>query len=316
MLVLGIDTATLEGGVVVTNDGQLIATAASLAVTMKGHSKGLLGLIGESLEKVGISADKLDLIAVSTGPGSFTGIRVGLGVALGLSDSLGIKITGVSTLTALARSRIGWDGGYICPVVHAMKNEVYTALFVMNDGRLKRLTDDMAISPKSLAEMIDRPTCFIGDGYEKNKDVLDSLISHQIEWARPVEASCSAGVALEASELAMRGELTDSPLVPNYARASQAEINWGKIHNSTLYRGGAMSLEPDNRIVSQLLDVNEEFKRLYKEHGDLNHQVTKIAQRKVMTAEDEVELHRLKKIKLAGKDRMLQIMATQREHNA
>jgi len=76
-----------------------------------------------------------------------------------------------------------------------------------------------------------------------------------------------------------------------------------------------MSLEPDNQAVSQLLNANDEFKKLYEEHDSLKNRVMEMTQKKVMTPEDEVELHRLKKIKLAGKDRMLQIL-DEEGHNA
>jgi len=232
MLILGIDTATLEGGVVITEDAQLITSATPRAVTMKGHSGGLLGLVLESLKKVGVTPAKLDLIAVSTGPGSFTGIRVGLGVALGLADSLEKKVIGVSTLTALARSGSAYDGEYICPIVHSMENEVYSAIFLMDGGELKRLTNDMALSPTALAKMVNGPIRFIGDGYERNKDLLASMISSQITFTEPAQAMCAVGVAMEATDMLTMGGATDSQILPNYARKPQAEINWENLHNS------------------------------------------------------------------------------------
>ncbi len=308
MLTLGIDTATLEGGVVITENAQLITSATTKAVTMKGHSGGLLSLILESLKKTGVPPDKLDLIAVSTGPGSFTGIRVGLGVALGLADSLGKKAMGVSTLTALARSGAAHDGEYICPVVHSMQNEVYSAIFLMDGGKLKRLTADMALSPSALAGMIDRPTRFIGDGYERNKDLLGSIISSRITFTKPAQAMCAVGVAMEATDMLATGDAIESQILPNYARKPQAEINWENLHNSNTQEVSMMSIEASNQVVNQLLTVNQEFKRLYEEHDDLEGRVVEMRKKKFLTAEDEVELQRLKKTKLAGKDRMLQIL--------
>jgi len=309
MLTLGIDTATLEGGVVITENAQLVTSATTQAVTMKGHSGGLLSLVLESLKKAGIPPDKLDLIAASTGPGSFTGIRVGLGVASGLADALGKKAVGVSTLTALARSASGRDGEHICPVVHSMQNEVYSAMFLMDNGKLKRLTADMALSPTALAGMINKPTRFIGDGYERNKDLLCSMISNPITFTKPAQAICAIGVAMEATEMLATGDTTESQLLPNYARKPQAEINWENLHNSNSQEVSMMSIEPSNQVVSQLLTANQEFKRLYEEHDDLEGRVVEMTKKKFLTAEDEVELQRLKKTKLAGKDRMLQILA-------
>ena len=69
-----------------------------------------------------------------------------------------------------------------------------------------------------------------------------------------------------------------------------------------------VSLERSNQAVNQLLNANEEFRELYEEHDDLETRVIKMTQQKITTAEDEVELQRLKKIELAGKDRMVQIL--------
>ncbi len=227
MLVLGIDTSTTNANVVINEDGIVIST-----VDTKGsnnHSRNLLPLIQKTLQNSRLTLDSLDVLSVAIGPGSFTGLRIGLGSVLGLADSCGKPMIGVDTLDAMAMSQKGWDGGYICPVLNARKNEVYTALYTSENGALKKLTGDLALSPESLTKMIDMPTLFLGDGYSVYSDTFHSLIPEKIETIDTPDKPCAEGVASIAYKKASGGNF-DKRLKPRYVRRSQAEINWEKQH--------------------------------------------------------------------------------------
>src|SRR5437016_5154287 len=100
MTILGLDTATAFTTVGLVRDGATVAEVAERAGT--GHAARLPALVARVLEQSTVTLQQVDAIAVSTGPGSFTGLRVGLGFAKGIAFAGGLRIAGVSTLEALA----------------------------------------------------------------------------------------------------------------------------------------------------------------------------------------------------------------------
>lgn len=231
MNVLGIDTSSVKAAVAVVSSGEPVASASQ--ISGKTVSNNLIALIHEALEQSRLTLENIDIIAVAQGPGSFTGLRVGLGTALGLSDATCKPVVGVGTLDAMAQTKAGWDEGYICPMIASVAGEVYTALYETKNGQIKKITDDMAISPESLAKMIDRPVIFIGDGFSKYSDTLRSMIAEKITVMEAPDDACARQVAAMAYRRAKTGEDMDETLAPRYVRRSQAEINWEKRYGST-----------------------------------------------------------------------------------
>lgn len=236
MRILGIDTSSVETNMVLTDGGEVIAAAREKP--FKTHSKKLLSTLRGIITERGVSLSSINALAVSRGPGSFTGVRIGLGTAMGLGDALNIPVIGAGTLDALARVAPPWDGGYICPVLNARKGEVYAALYSMEGRSLKKLTGDLALSPESLADMIDRPTLFIGDGFAPYAETLRALIPFEVEVIDSPGRPVAEGVAAIAREEALAGRTADNPPEPSYIRRSQAEINWEKLHTNTAEGGG------------------------------------------------------------------------------
>src|SRR5262245_52075822 len=108
---------------------------------MRGsHARTLLPLIDAALAAAGVGLRQLDLLAVSIGPGSFTGLRIGLSVAKGLALATGLPVVGVPTLEAYAL-HVGPRPGLICPVLDARKGEVYGAVFRWQGG------ESLCVSP-------------------------------------------------------------------------------------------------------------------------------------------------------------------------
>ncbi|TLN04343.1 tRNA (adenosine(37)-N6)-threonylcarbamoyltransferase complex dimerization subunit type 1 TsaB, partial [bacterium] len=130
MFVLGIETATQVAGVAVVNEDRLVAER--FVHNRKTHSQNLLPMIQQVLEDTGISPRELGGIAVSGGPGSFTGLRIGMAAAKSMAQVLGIPVTAVPTLDALAWNVTGVEG-LICPILDARKQEVYTCLYNSRD---------------------------------------------------------------------------------------------------------------------------------------------------------------------------------------
>lgn len=231
MLILGIDTSFCETSVAVIgrNDAILYETRKTPSPS---HSSVLLSLIEEAIDTVNSSLSSFDFIAVTRGPGSFTGLRIGLATATGLADATGVPIVGVDSLDAIVEAdgeRGRWP--FLCPVVNARKGEVYAAIFKQIDGAYKKVGDDMALSPSDLAGMIEGPTLFTGDGFLPYKDIFEEKIPFAIDHNPLPSRPVAVGAALIACRLG-RDNLAEENVrpTPKYVRRPQAEINWEKLH--------------------------------------------------------------------------------------
>ena len=165
MLILTIETSTPMERVAVVRDGSVLA---ELAETVgRGHTEKLLGAVESALSRSSVGLRELDAIAVSIGPGRFSGLRVGLATAKGLAAASGLPVAPVESLAALAESARPY-GGLVCPMLDARRGEVYAALFRLGDGR-ERTLRDVAVAPAAMIERVqaaagEREVLFIGGG--------------------------------------------------------------------------------------------------------------------------------------------------------
>lgn len=225
MKILGIDSCTKACGASLYEDGKITASfTVNNALT---HSQTLLPTIKNMLKETNLELKNMDYIAVSVGPGSFTGIRIGLATAKGLAHSNEIPMIGVSTLESLAYN-IPYFEGIICPCLDARRNQVYNALFEYEYGVLRRLTPDRALGAEELLEDLkkyEKPIAFIGDGshigYNTAKDVLKSVhISANLNFVN--SASVCMAAANELTLCTFKPQ-SYSEINPVYLRLSQAE---------------------------------------------------------------------------------------------
>jgi tRNA threonylcarbamoyladenosine biosynthesis protein TsaB len=157
--ILTIETSSVHETVGLVDAGRILA--ARTAEAGRGRGVEFLEVVLEALEMGGSRAADLDLIAVSAGPGRFTGLRVGMATAKGLALATGVPVAPVSTLHALAAAS-GRDG-LVAPLIDARRGEVYAALF--EDGR--RLIEDLACGPDALHDAFpdfDGTVAFVGGG--------------------------------------------------------------------------------------------------------------------------------------------------------
>ena len=226
MKILAIDTSALVATAALCEDETPIAVYSQKSGMT--HSQTMLPIIKNIMDNTGTSIDDLDMLAVSQGPGSFTGIRIGVSAIKGLAFGKNKICIGVSTLEAMARSIASFcTDAIICPVMDARRNQLYNAVFEYRGGKLLRLTEDRTVMADALAkelEAMDRPVYFIGDGYaimEKRK------LSCQRETPPACRWQNGYGVALAALELYRNTEdksvFTDRLLRPEYLRLPQAE---------------------------------------------------------------------------------------------
>ncbi len=165
MTVLAIDTATSRASVALARSGEVVAYASLLE--RGGHARDLLLQIDRLLDRSGLRPSGLRGLAVTVGPGSFTGVRVGLATAKGLAYSLDIGLAGLSTLEALARAGLREKGGgtpLVCAAMEAGRGEVYAALFRIEGGEPVRETADRSHGPADLVRSLPSGTSVVGDG--------------------------------------------------------------------------------------------------------------------------------------------------------
>lgn len=224
MKLLGIDSATEAASCAVIDDDKLLGE-----ITFnykKQHSVIIMNMIDYLLKNLKISIDDLDGFAVSKGPGSFTGLRIGMAVVKGLSEGSKKPFVSVSSLDTMAYS-LAYTNGIICPIIDALRNNVYTALYTFEDDKLNKISDYMAISVDDLIKMLrdyNLPVTFIGDAVPKFKETFETKldkVSFSPTHLNLVKASglCELGINL------MREGKFDNPLssAPIYLRKSQAE---------------------------------------------------------------------------------------------
>jgi len=183
------------------------------------HSQTLMPMIDQMLISTNFTLADIGVIAVSSGPGSFTGLRIGAAAAKGLAFALDLKIVPVSTLDALAYNAIMWEG-MVVPIMDARRGQVYSAIYDCHGGKINRISEYMLCDFDEIYEMACRggsqPPIFLGDAVcihiDKIKNKAPSALLLQ-------KASSVGTIALESLDSAINANLFE----PFYIRPSQAE---------------------------------------------------------------------------------------------
>ena len=222
MLILGIESSAKAASCALVRGGVLIGQYFQCSGLT--HSATLLPMAENLLASTGTDGRELDAVAVSRGPGSFTGIRIGVAAAKGLCWALEKPAVGVSTLEAMAwNGAARGEGALICCCMDARRDQVYNALFRIKDGRPVRLVPDRALSLAELDAELARQEgvpFLTGDGAQLVSEYLG-------DRARGFELA--AGPALHQNAWGVCMAALDKPpesagaLLPAYLRLSQAE---------------------------------------------------------------------------------------------
>lgn len=221
MRILALDTASSTASVAIAGDSGIIGESG--LNTGLTHSECFLPMVDALLKHTRLGLINMEAIAVTAGPGSFTGLRIGIATAKAFAQSMDLPLIGVGTLEA--QSRAAYAYGLSCPILDARRNEVYTALF---DGS-ERLWPDQAISPEELAKkllLLDAPVTFSGDGVSAYGKILSSILGNNYREA-PEERRLfmASAVAVIGRERYLAGDtLQAKDLLPYYLRSSEAEI--------------------------------------------------------------------------------------------
>ena len=226
MKILGIDTSTKFCNLGLIEDEDILIEYTINGLKKK-HSSILVPAIKDLLKTIDLKMEEINGIAVSIGPGSFTGLRIGLGVAKGLSYTCSLPLLGIPTLDAIAfpLKEIPY---LICPVLESKKDEIYDVVFRGGDS-LYRVMDYKCEDIQSLLirlAPLKEKIIFLGDGIKKYRDIIrekigkDALfIDSQINL--PVATSIAF---LGLNKLKKGEEDVISTITPFYLRKSEAEI--------------------------------------------------------------------------------------------
>lgn len=223
MTMLGIETSAVAASAAICSDGKLIS---EFYLNNKlTHSTTLMPMVEAVLKTAGLKLDCIDVLAVSTGPGSFTGLRIGISTIKGLAAKNNISCIGISSLEGLAYSA-SYFNGIICPVMDARRQQVYNAIFKCQQGEIERLCPDRAISISELCEDLEKYKDFkiilVGDGADLCYNIMDKCPGLEIadDKYKFQRATGILSAALKADKSAY---VPAAELIPVYLRLSQAE---------------------------------------------------------------------------------------------
>lgn len=224
MRILAFESSAKAASAALLEDGVLRAEAFQNSGMT--HSCTLMQMAEDLLTTAGLTVTDVDAAAVAAGPGSFTGVRIGVAAAKGFAWGRQIPCYGVSTLEAMARGAAAADGVYCC-CMDARREQVYSAIFSLEDGKLTRWMEDCAISIAELGDKlceIHKKIFMVGDGAALCYSILSDRVSGISLLPEHLRQQRASGVALAAWEQVRSGAAGDAAaLTPNYIRLSQAE---------------------------------------------------------------------------------------------
>ncbi|MBD3184362.1 tRNA (adenosine(37)-N6)-threonylcarbamoyltransferase complex dimerization subunit type 1 TsaB [Candidatus Poribacteria bacterium] len=224
MIILGIETATMTGGVALIDDKRLISEYTLNVKTT--HTARLMPALDLILRDSKIDKKQLEGIAVSIGPGSFTGLRIGLATAKGLAIGLDVPMAGIPTLEALA-SNIPFPEYQVCPVLDAKKKEVYATIYQHVDDKLVKKIPYQVMPPSTLVNHIKEKTIFLGDALDAYRDFFTRELGKLALFAPDAQRLPRAAVIAELGLARLKsGDYMDIVTSePIYIRPSDAELS-------------------------------------------------------------------------------------------
>ena len=224
MKILAVETATRSQSVAVVDDFQVLAQETHSRCA--SHASVLLPSIDRLLQSLNLPLRQLDGLAVSLGPGSFTGLRVGLSTIVGFRLATKLPLVTVSTLEAMAWN-LKDEPRQICPILKASRGELYWALFRWEQDRLLRLSDDKHGTLSQLIDSIDELTVLFGEGWVAYTKELKNMLGEKA-ISGPEEAMLPSAVSVAFCSLSSfyAKQYAGDRLSPRYVQRAEAEVQW------------------------------------------------------------------------------------------
>ncbi len=170
-IILNIETATKNCSVSIAKNGEILAIK-ELNNGNYSHAEVLHPFIVDVLKEANIKTEAIDAVAVSKGPGSYTGLRIGVSAAKGLCFAFDKPLIAIDTLTSLSHA-IAIDKGTIIPMIDARRMEVYAAVFNQNHQQIREIKAEI-IDENSFADYLEKDKVyFLGDGSKKCKTIIN-----------------------------------------------------------------------------------------------------------------------------------------------
>lgn len=221
-------------------DGEKLVADYSVQYKMK-HSQTLVPMMEEVKEMVELDLSTIDAIAITEGPGSFTGLRIGAATAKAMGLALKKPIIGVPTVDAIAYNLYG-TSDLICPIMDARRSQVYTGIYESTDEELVTLRQQCVVPLEEIVQELNergRGVIFLGDGVPVYREKIASLMEVPFHFAPAhlsrQRAAATAALALQRWEKLGDAVLTDADAFrPEYLRLSQAEREHGERRNYSL----------------------------------------------------------------------------------
>ena len=223
MKILALDTSSQAASCALLEDERPIG---SFYIDAKlTHSQTILPMVENVLSACQQKLSDVDLFVVSNGPGSFTGLRIGTAAVKGMAHALNKPCIGLSTLEGLAYNMIG-HSGIVCAVMDARCNQVYTALFDLDDN-MRRITEDMAIPLTELQEILknqEKNVVLVGDGAVLCYNSIMGQSEYNVALAPAHQRLQNAySVGLAALHHHLQEAAPARELQPSYLRLPQAQ---------------------------------------------------------------------------------------------
>lgn len=224
MKLLTLEASSVSASVCVTEDDTLLAQSfQNCGLT---HSTTLLPMTEHVLQASQLTLNDIDAIAVTVGPGSFTGIRIGVATAKGIADGHNLPCIPVSSLCGNAWN-VTLTDRLVCPVMDARRRQLYNALFEIRDGIPVRLTEDRLILLEDLKNQLishKKSVLLVGDGAQMCYNTF--ITSEELDVALApsgLRYPAACGAAMEAVRLYREGKtISSAELMPLYLRQPQA----------------------------------------------------------------------------------------------
>ena len=225
MKLLSIESSGVVASCAISQEEKILATS-SVSTGLK-HSETLMVLVDYLFKNSKISLSEIEAVAVSVGPGSFTGLRVGIAAAKGIATGLCLPCVGIETLKAFAYYFLGHEC-FVCPCIDARRDKTYCALFEVNGLEVKRIVEDSVKDVSSLNKFLknlDRKIFLVGDAANKCKTFLTDL-ENVVVAPSNLNNITAVNIALLASDVIKNKQCLEleKDIVPKYLRLSQAEF--------------------------------------------------------------------------------------------
>lgn len=229
MKILAIDTSSFPASVAILDDGVILGE--SVIRNQRKHSQNIMVMTERLFDDLDIDISEIDIFAVTSGPGSFTGLRIGISTIRAFAQGMNKPVASVNTLEALSYN-LSFSDTVVIPMLDARRDEVFTAAYKFENGIANQITEPCVMT---IGEIIDKysnqKVMLCGDGTLMHKDALSAIPSFNFAPVNLNETRASA-LAVAAYYKALNNELVNyNDVLPVYLRKSQAEREYDRREN-------------------------------------------------------------------------------------